>query len=69
VRRTPTEAGDATLLRKMLFDINEGELYGEYRGRETGMPKICQVASLYCASLNEWERLAGRFMETQAATP
>jgi len=68
VRRMPTQAGDATPLRKMLFDINEGELYGEYQGPNSGIPKVCQVASLYCASLNEWDRLAEQFMETKAVT-
>jgi hypothetical protein len=72
VRRTPAEGGDAVLLRKMLFDVNEGELYGEYRGPESGgspgagMPEVCRVAGLYCGSRREWDRLVEPFMETRA---
>jgi hypothetical protein len=71
VRRTPADAGEAVLRRLMLFDVNEGELYGEYRGPESGgsagagMPAICRVAALYCASRNEWDRLVEPFMETK----
>jgi hypothetical protein len=72
VRHTPAEGGDAVLLRKMLFDVNEGELYGEYRGPESGgspgagLPEVCRVAGLYCGSRREWDRLVEPFMETRA---
>jgi hypothetical protein len=65
----------AVLVRKLLYDVNEGELYGEYRGPEAGglpgagMPNTCRMAGLYCASSREWDRLAGTFMESGAVGP
>jgi len=75
-RRQPSTvqgAGAPLLTRKMLFDVNEGELYGEYRGPETGgapgseLPATCRVVGLYCASRREWDRLADAFMEPDPA--
>ena len=56
-------------LNKMLFDVDGGELYGEYLGPATGdappaaHPKTCRVESLYCASGREWEVLVRPYME------
>jgi|CXWL01.1.fsa_nt_gi hypothetical protein len=54
-------------LRKMLFDVNGGELYGEYLGSTAvespvGRPKSCRVESFYCASGGEWDVLARPYM-------
>jgi hypothetical protein len=49
--------------RQMLFDINDGEQYGEYLGPATGLPTTCRVESMYCASEREWGVLAGPYME------
>lgn len=55
-------------LRKMLFDINGGELYGEYLGPATidspaaARPKTCRIESFYCASGREWDVLAEPYM-------
>jgi hypothetical protein len=55
--------------RKMLFDINGGELYGEYQGPAdfdapaAVRPKTCRVESLYCASGGEWQVLVAPYME------
>jgi hypothetical protein len=59
----------AGTLKKMLFDINGGELYGEYLGAAVGdsqkpaMPKACRVESFYCASEREWHVLIAPYME------
>lgn len=59
----------ASTLNKMLFDINEGERYGEYLGPATDesppvkFPETCKVVSLNCASRREWEVLVGPYME------
>jgi hypothetical protein len=59
----------ARTLHKLLFDVDERELYGEYLGAEpadspaAGTPKACRVAGFYCASAREWDVLARRFME------
>jgi hypothetical protein len=50
-------------LRKMLFDVNGGELYGEYLGPTTGRSKTCRVENLYCASGGEWQVLVTPYME------
>jgi hypothetical protein len=58
----------ANSLKKMLFDINGGELYGEYLGPAqaespaSGQPKICRVESFYCASAREWDVLVAPYM-------
>ena len=55
-------------LKKMLFDINGGELYGEFLGPAiaespaAGRPKTCRIESLYCASAREWDVLAEPYM-------
>ncbi len=59
----------AGTLNKMLFDINGGELYGEYLGPASSdappaaFPKTCMVESLYCASGREWDVLVRPYME------
>ena len=59
----------AGTIRKMLFDIDGGELYGEFQGQAAveplpaGKPKACRVESLYCASGGEWEVLVRPYME------
>ena len=59
----------ATTLNKMLFDVDGGELYGEYLGPPTSeapvisFPKACIVESLYCASGREWDVLVKPYME------
>ncbi|HEY8069155.1 MAG TPA: hypothetical protein VIF38_09725 [Burkholderiales bacterium] len=64
---TVKRSADAVNL--MLFDINDGEQYGEYLGPpdagspQTGMPATCRIESMYCASRREWEVLASSFME------
>ena len=58
----------AGTLKKMLFDVNGGELYGEYLGPPTiespaaSRPKTCRIESLYCASGREWDILAVSYM-------
>ena len=64
-----TIASPATL-KKMLFDVNGGELYGEYLGSTViespvGRPKTCRMESLYCASGGEWDVLVRPYMEDQ----
>ncbi len=55
--------------RKMLYDVNGGELYGEYLGPATvespqaSFPKTCRVESFYCASGGEWDVLVRPYME------
>ena len=49
--------------KKMLFDLNGGELYGEYHGPAVSRPKACRMESLYCASAQEWEVLAEPYMK------
>lgn len=57
------------IVGKMLFDINEGEQYGEYLGpaeavsSRDGFPKTCKVVSFYCASRREWDVLIEPYME------
>jgi len=57
------------MMKKMLFDINGGELYGEYLGAvvidppKPLMPKACRVESFYCASEREWQVLIEPYME------
>jgi len=61
-------AADRTL-HKLLFDLDERELYGEYLGSAAddsaaaATPKACRVAGYYCASMREWGVLARPFME------
>jgi hypothetical protein len=56
-------------LKKMLFDINGGELYGEYLGPANtespaaSRPKTCRIENLYCASGREWDVLAEPYMQ------
>jgi hypothetical protein len=63
-----TVASPATR-RKMLFDINGGELYGEFLDAavvdspKPPMPKACRVESFYCASEREWHVLIEPYME------
>lgn len=64
-----TVATPATL-KKMLFDVNGGELYGEFLGSTVvespvGRPKTCRMESFYCASGGEWEVLVRPYMEDQ----
>ena len=64
-----TVASPATL-KKMLFDVNGGELYGEFLGSPVvespvGRPKSCRVESFYCASGGEWDVLVRPYMEDQ----
>ena len=54
----------AGTLRKMLFDLNEGELYGEFAGPPEGQPRVCRVIAFYCASGGEWEVLVRPYMES-----
>jgi len=75
VVRQPTAPGTVMLVRQMLYDVNQGELYGEYVGPEAGgapgagLPDTCRVTSLYCASRGEWGRLAATFMESGTGAP
>jgi hypothetical protein len=63
---TVTSAGT---LKKMLYDMNGGELYGEYLGPaivespSAGRPVTCRVDSFYCASEGEWGVLVRPYME------
>ena len=63
-----TVASGSTL-KKMLFDVNGGEQYGEYLGPAivespaSGRPKDCRLESFYCASAGEWEVLVRPYME------
>jgi hypothetical protein len=56
-------------LNKMLFDINGGELYGEYLGPAIiespadARPKTCRIESFYCASGREWDVLVEPYMQ------
>ena len=57
-------------LKKMLFDVNGGELYGEFLGSTVvespvGRPKICRMESFYCASGGEWDVLVRPYMGDQ----
>ena len=60
----------AATLNKMLFDVDGGELYGEYLGPPSSeapvisFPKACIVESLYCASGREWDVLVRPYMES-----
>jgi len=64
-----SSSASANTLNKMLFDINEGERYGEYLGPATDEsppvrhPAACKVVSLDCASRREWEALVEPYME------
>ena len=55
--------------KKMLFDINGGELLGEFQGApavdapKPQIPKACRVESFYCASEREWHVLIEPYME------
>lgn len=59
----------ASTLRMMVFDIDDGELYGEYLGPATigsptaRLPETCRVESMYCASKGEWEVLVRPYTE------
>jgi hypothetical protein len=74
VRQLPA-TGAVMLVRKMLYDANEGELYGEYAGPQAGgspgsaMPDRCRMTAFYCASRKEWDRLAETFMEPGSGAP
>jgi hypothetical protein len=50
-------------LKIMLFDISDGEQYGEYSGPADGLPKTCRIEAIYCASQREWDVLARAYME------
>jgi len=55
-------------LKRMLFDVNGGELYGEYLGpaqadTPAARPKTCRVEAFYCASAGEWEVLVRPYLE------
>lgn len=68
VNRHSTKGGASTL-NKMLFDVDGGELYGEYLGPASSdtppaaFPKTCMVESFYCASGREWDVLVRPYME------
>lgn len=49
--------------KKMLFDLSEGELYGEFLGPAEGEPKACKLIAFYCASGREWDVLIRPYME------
>jgi len=74
VRQLPAD-GAVMLMRKMLYDVNEGELYGEYVGPPAGgapgsaLPERCRMTAFYCASRREWDRLAATFMESGTGAP
>jgi len=63
-----TEVSGDTL-RKKLFDLNGGDLYGEYLGPAvvespaTPRPKTCRIESFHCASAREWDVLAEPYMQ------
>jgi hypothetical protein len=67
-----SSSGVAALVQSMLFDANEGELYGEYSGPAAGgspgqaLPDSCRMTAFYCASKSEWDRVADSFMESAA---
>lgn len=52
-----------------LFDIGDGEQYGEYSGPAvagsppTSLPKTCTIEAMYCASRREWDVLLRPYME------
>ncbi|HLX81812.1 MAG TPA: hypothetical protein VKS43_14630 [Burkholderiales bacterium] len=52
-----------------LFDIGDGEQYGEYSGPAvagsppTSLPKTCSIEAMYCASRREWDVLLQPYME------
>jgi len=52
-----------------LFDIGDGEQYGEYSGPAvvgsppTRLPDACTIESMYCASMREWDVLLQPYME------
>jgi len=52
-----------------LFDIGDGEQYGEYSGPAvagsppTSLPKTCSIEAMYCASRREWGVLLRPYME------
>jgi len=50
------------LITKTLLDINENETYGEFAGTAENWT-ACRVEGLHCASLREWEVLAGQYMK------
>ena len=58
----------AGTVRKMLFDIDTAELYGEYLGPAAegspadGFPATCRLEALHCGSRREWEVLLERYM-------
>ena len=62
---TVTTAGT---LKRMLFDVDSGELYGEYLGPaqfespRDAVPKTCRVESFYCASGREWDVLVAPYL-------
>ena len=60
----------SAVLKKMLFDVNGGELYGEYLGATAiespiARPKSCRLESFYCASAGEWDVLLRPYMEAE----
>ncbi len=61
-------ANAADTVRKMLFDIDTAELYGEYLGPAAdgspadGFPATCRLEALHCGSRREWEVLLERYM-------
>jgi len=61
-------SASAGTVRRMLFDIDTAELYGEYLGPAAdgspadGFPTTCRLEALHCGSRREWEVLLERYM-------
>jgi hypothetical protein len=49
---------------RTLYDLSEGELYGEFLGPAEGEPKTCRLIAFYCASGREWDVLVRPYMES-----
>lgn len=58
-----TVSHSAERFRKLLFEVNEREPYGEYASALPGSPLTCRVEHLYCGSSNEWDVLVAPYME------
>jgi hypothetical protein len=58
-----TVSHSAERFRKLLFEVNEREPYGEYASAVPGSPLTCRVEHLYCGSSGEWDVLAAPYME------
>ncbi|HTQ77682.1 MAG TPA: hypothetical protein VMI15_06635 [Burkholderiales bacterium] len=62
------EPAPAPTVVRMLIDVGEGELLGEYLGPATegsppALPARCRVGDYYCGSGKEWLVLAAPYME------